>query len=94
MFLILGMMAIRDKEIGTWMVKAVTDVLDALQKDIDLLTFVTSVQKIICYQQNSCRYSIRGQTPEIRIFPNCQISICRSHNDPYEHPLISPKSKP
>lgn len=89
------MVAYRDDRLGTWMVKALTDVLDDLQKDIDLLTFVTSVQKIICNQQNTCNAGLkRGQTPEIRIFPNCQISICRSHNEPKENLPTHPQSLP
>lgn len=85
-------MAVRDPRIGTWMVKAVTDALDALTQDVDLLIFLTNVQKAICRwpminENHFC------QTPELRLFPSSQIFICNSHNNaPENHPLNTPEA--
>jgi hypothetical protein len=99
-YLLVEMAAIRDPKTGTWLVKAVTDMMDALKKDVDLLTFLICVQNNICNQrQDTISYGgvtvLNGQTPELRIFPIPPISMCRIHNDtPNENLPIHPPATP
>jgi hypothetical protein len=89
----LDMVAFREPETGTWLVKAVTETLDTLEKDVDLLTFLTCVQNRIAYQKKIYHQLLRGQTPELRVFPIPPISILSSHNaTPCETSSQHPKS--
>lgn len=90
-FFYIETMAVRDSQIGTWLVKAVTDALDALKQDVDLLTFLTGVQKAIC-SWPVFNGNLFCQTPELRLFPSGPVSICCSHqnnseNNPAEQSL-------
>jgi hypothetical protein len=91
------MKTFRDSNTGTWLVKAVTDVMDALQTDVDLLTFLTSVQNSICNQhkfimqvKGESTISVAcGQTPELRLFPSPPILVCRLHKVNPDETLIN-----
>ncbi|XP_059473664.1 uncharacterized protein LOC132195582 [Neocloeon triangulifer] len=68
----------RDSD-GTWMVKSLCLVLNGLNRDMDILELLTSVQRHI---DGKTRAHNEGQTCELRYFPHQRFTFCRSLDEP------------
>jgi Caspase domain len=71
----------RSENLGTWFIQSICIILDEMQADVDILTFLTRVQNHVCQRTRSDLMNTNiGQTPQLQFLASKYIQICARHS--------------